>query len=191
MYNASTETWTNENSRLDSIEATLDVLTGSQEGEGTIGSIQEAISAINNTLNHETTGLAATKAIADGAATSADAANAKIGTGFSSENTIASAISNINTTLGGKANSGDVTAALALKADASALNTLSNKVDGISTTVVVPKNKVTYNDGIPTSFDASIQITDKNDYLIQSPTDDKYYYWKAFVISENPLTYGW
>ena len=191
MYNSSTDTWTNENSRLDSIEATLDVLTGSQEGEGTIGSIQEAISAINSTLNHETTGLAATKTIADRADAGAVAANAKIGSGFDADNTVAGAISTINSTLSGKANSSDVSAALALKADTSALNTLSNKVDGISTTVVVPKNKVTYSDGIPTSFDASIQITDKNDYLIQSPTDDKYYYWKAFVISENPLTYGW
>lgn len=65
------------------------------------------------------------------------------------------------------------------------ISDMQNKVDAtneamqqISNTIVLTKSQVNFNqDNEPTTLKSG-EIHDKDDYLIQSPADDKYYYWK-------------
>ena len=119
--------------------------------------IESNLSTINSDLNTAETGL---KAKVNTLETNVGSISDSIGTGFDSTNTIA--------------------AAIASKADSSALNAKADAstVNAISTTIVLSKTEVNFDaNNVPTTL-VSGTIADKDDYLIQSPADDKYYYWK-------------
>ena len=59
-----------------------------------------------------------------------------------------------------------------------AIQNNANAIAANSTTIILAKTEVTFdNHNVPTGL-VSGTVTEKDDYLIQSPADNKYYYWK-------------
>ena len=145
---------------VNAIETAIDYTPVDQNDETPAG-LTQRITAVEITVGDNSAGLV--KRVSD-AETTIGSIEDNIGNGFDSTNTIAAAINS-------KANSDDVSTALNLKADKSTVNT-------ISTTIVLAKTAVNFDaNNVPTTL-VSGTINDKDDYLIQSPADDKYYYWK-------------
>lgn len=127
--------------RVDSLDDHVTLLATElgMVSNGEIQNVTSRVDTLESTVNDASTGLAATKAIADAASATA---NAAVST------------TQFNTALASKANTSDV-----------------------SLTIVKAKQEVSYTEGVP-SENQSWNIVDRNDYLLQSATDDKYYYWK-------------
>lgn len=96
----------------------------------------------------------------------------------SSISTLNSDVSDLTTELGNvrdKANSAATQTQLS-----NAIDTINNSLSNNSTTIVLTSNDVNFDeDGItPTTLKNNVAIVDNNDYIIENPTDNKYYYWK-------------
>jgi len=147
---------------------------------GAIKSLQDADTALDARLDAIDGGSALT---GTALATRVTTIENNIGTGFSSTDTVSKAVSDINTALSGKASSSD-------------LSTLAGRVTSlennpISSTVLVPYNRITYNSstGLPTIYTDSTKatldstITQDIDYLL-ADDEGTYSYWK--YIGEYP-----
>ena len=188
VRNPSTGRYDGGNSRVDELETRIGLLDG--QDNGVIKSLSDQINNINSSISHSTHGLQATYDLAYNAKTNSEALITELGSGFDAQNTVSAAVDDIKSQLTDKVSTDALNNALSNKADTSALNSLAGIVSNNSTTIVVPKDKVTFNNNVPQTF-INISIEEKNDYLIQSPEDDKYYYWKPIQISTNPVSYEW
>lgn len=171
--------------RLDDIEGLIADIYGDDSGNnnGFINEIRDAIGQIQSTLNHSTHGLDATYALAV-------AANSNLGTGFDAINTVAKAITDANTAINARATTTYVNEQLATKATSSRVEEIAGILSANSTTIIVPKNQVSFDENNKPVSLINIAIDEKNDYLIQSPEDDKYYYWKP-ISNTISGTYEW
>ena len=140
--------------RVDEIAAEL------LNAKDSYNSIDERFDAIENTVSNNNSALDARLDAIDGG-TTLDTTNG----------TLANRISAAETAINTKVDSATMNTALESKADVATVN-------AISTTIVLNNTQVNFDlDNKPTTL-VSGTIVDKNDYLIQSPADNKYYYWK-------------
>ena len=166
------------NTRIDSIQSEIQTARGTGNAslddrldgiDTTIEGIGSQVSTHDNDINNVTTGLKAKVAALEDSMSAVPSA--------SDVQQLQTDVGNLQTTVGGHTTS---------------IGNLTTAINNNSTTIILSKTEVNFeaDNKTPTTL-KSETISNKDDYLIQSADDDKYYYWKYIQTADDPVEYTW